>query len=807
MADALGTRRAAALGAVALLATAGTSFGQAWVTFNNETDNRLVGAPGLVKNDVQEKDYEVGDFDNDGDTDLVIARKQPFTTTGKFPNVLLMNENGQLVDRTVEFASAADVPGDQGFLTPTNDRDITVVDVDLDGWLDVVTGPTYSSGDKHITHPRIYHNKGVDGDGNWLGFVFENDRFPTHSNTIGPNACHVDTGDINGDGFPDLWFINYDGFSSPFHDAKMYWNDGNGYFTDETNGNLTPSMQSTGFGASGWVVDLNGDGANDLTKQSAGSAEQIYNNPAKEGSFSQMLNLTGGAVYFTSWGDLNNDNKPDFIISSDGQDNYMLNTGNSAQGIAQFQTKSVQYDVGSDDGFAGNSHAADLNNDGWQDVLITDVDVDIPGCGRRMHIYRNLGNAPSVTLKEQNIGGKVANIPTGMLSGTQDVAVLDINNDGWLDLVVGRCSGTQLWINQPPIGATVSYPGGLPANVEPGEPLVVTAEISPFGGASVDPENVSLAYKVNNGALTAMPMVEVPAGSDESSLFQAVIPGVDCADIISFQISAILTSGQTVLDPPIVNGYNNVTASLGTEIIETNFETPAVDWQVVTDPTNLGGAWEQGKPFGTTFGGQQAAPSDDAQGNQAGSQAFVTGIGESGAPAAAFDIDGGPVSLISPTFELAGTDATLSYSRWWFCSDFGNPAEQDSLRVEITNNGGATWTLVEEVFQSQQWHIESFKVSDFVVPTNNVRVRFTAADLDNASITEAGIDVFSMRKIICKDTPACPGDLTGDGAVGSTDLNVLLGSFGLDAGGDLDGDGDTDSADLNVVLAAFGGEC
>jgi len=52
-------------------------------------------------------------------------------------------------------------------------------------------------------------------------------------------------------------------------------------------------------------------------------------------------------------------------------------------------------------------------------------------------------------------------------------------------------------------------------------------------------------------------------------------------------------------------------------------------------------------------------------------------------------------------------------------------------------------------------------------------------------------------------TPACAGDLDGDGVVGSADLAALLAAWGGD-GADLDGDGVTGSADLAVVLAAWG---
>ena len=47
-------------------------------------------------------------------------------------------------------------------------------------------------------------------------------------------------------------------------------------------------------------------------------------------------------------------------------------------------------------------------------------------------------------------------------------------------------------------------------------------------------------------------------------------------------------------------------------------------------------------------------------------------------------------------------------------------------------------------------------------------------------------------------------DLDNDGDTDFDDLNILLASYGSDAGGDLDGDSDTDFDDLNILLACYG---
>jgi hypothetical protein len=477
-----------------------------WVEYVDDSTNRMVADSSVGLGDVREKDFAWGDIDGDGDTDLVVVRKQPFTTAGKNANVLFLNENGVLVDRTSTFATASSVNGDNGFLTPTNDRDVQLGDLNGDGMLDVVTATTISFGDpKHIGHPRIYINQGCSGpcDGtNWLGFRFENDRIPTmltHNGNSGVNPCFcsVSIGDVTGDGWPDLYFGDYDsggggavgtcGASSNDFNDKLLVNAGAsnpGFFTDVTSnrffGNvpgLGQGFEISAFGAANALIDVNGDNITDIVKQSSLNAPTYvgvaYNESGNEGFFDTYDVVNDLAPYFVSVGDLNNDNDIDMVITDDGADRYYMNGGGFP--VPNFTGFVFSYfhngagGASSDDGFGGNSLVVDLDQDGWNDVLITDVDVDISGCSRRMHIYRNLGGTPgsNVTLQEitqgsgcQSFQGNpatctVASIPSNLLEGVHDVAVFDLNGDGWNDMILGRCNSTEIYLQNPqgePVG-------------------------------------------------------------------------------------------------------------------------------------------------------------------------------------------------------------------------------------------------------------------------------------------------------------------------------------------------------------------
>jgi VCBS repeat protein len=462
-------------------------FGIQWVGFANESSRRIYSDPLLGISDPEEKDYAWGDVDNDGDIDLVVVRKQGWTTPGKKPNVLFINEDGALVDRTAQYASDTDVPGDLGFLTATNDRDVQLADFNADGWLDIATGVTISDSDpKSVSHPRIYINKGAMG-GQWLGFRFEQARSPQlyvlNSNGT-PNFtkpypgrfCSLAVGDVDDDGDIDIHLGDYDGEPSGYDINDRLWiNDGNGFFSDSYQLRMNAAMTVSGFSAAAAIADMNGDGINDVVTQEAGSCSIAYNLPPDPVPFDLFDTPHAMATYFVSVGDLNNDNKLDMVMSEDGQDRYLLNQGNDALNRAIFSSPhTFMFPSGAgygDDGFASESLASDLDNDGWLDVLIADVDVDIPGCGGRMHLYHNLGGTPGgfVQLREEaqqagaSSGWKGAvGIMPGEVTGTHYVAAFDIDNDKDKDLVVGRCNGTVVYINSLNPCPIVRYGSALP---------------------------------------------------------------------------------------------------------------------------------------------------------------------------------------------------------------------------------------------------------------------------------------------------------------------------------------------------------
>ena len=127
--------------------------------------------------------------------------------------------------------------------------------------------------------------------------------------------------------------------------------------------------------------------------------------------------------------------------------------------------------------------------------------------------------------------------------------------------------------------------------------------------------------------------------------------------------------------------------------------------------------------------------------------------------------------------------------------------------VEISTNG-STWVNLETVGPAGPeadggWYRVCFRVSDFVEPSANLRLRFNASDLGAGSVVEAAVDGLEVRVIECDD--ASGPDLDGNGVVNGADLAILLGNWGGSGTGDLDGNGTVNGADLAALLGALNG--
>ncbi|MHC5109835.1 MAG: FG-GAP-like repeat-containing protein [Planctomycetota bacterium] len=770
-----------------------------WVEFVEETSSRLVADPSRGSNDIAEKDYVLVDLDQDGDLDLVIVRKTEAGTACngslQCQNVLLMQEgiaeghaiNGVFVDRTNEYAMEAN-DGGNGFLDITGDRDVAAADVDNDGWMDVITASSISDGlPKTISHPRIYMNQG-EVDGVWQGLVYEEERIPQlltipEGLAVAPRFCAVAAGDVNNDGMPDLYFGDYDGCAScpeqpAGHDLndRLLINDGNGYFVDSGHSRIPNSMLGGGFVTSAVMADMNDDGALDIVRNPVGSITIAYNNPFNQGFFTNIDSPYNESGYHVSVGDLNQDGRLDLVASDDGNDRFLLNLGNGADTMANFSTHLFS---GPDD-LGGNSLVADLDNDTYMDVLITDFDSEFTGCSGRMHIYKNSGTLPNVVLDQTD--GPSPWTPTG----THDVVVLDLNNDNWPDMFVGACNGHEVWINQPPVGMNFEYPQGIPGFMTPETSATFAVSIIPFGGGQIDPATATLNLETNNGGFVPVPLV--PLGLNQ---YEAALPAGTCGDNYEFYISAeFVNNGGLFTDPVSAPDIAySVSVAAGTEVaLLDQIEGDVSSWTVVNDFSLTGGAWEQADPNGTISGVSLAAPDEDATPGVGNLMAFVTENGEPGGETAASDVDGGPTYLLSPQLDLEGTDAFISFDRWYFTS--GGLA--DTMMVEVSATGGDPWLVVATIDSNEsEWVSETFRVGEYMTPASTTQVRFSISDPTNDSITEGGVDNFLVDEFVCYlEVPiasgAGPRYLAVDASEVSGEVAVLVG-------------GDPNDSDVNCI--------
>ena len=345
------------------------------------------------------------------------------------------------------------------------------------------------------------------------------------------------------------------------------------------------------------------------------------------------------------------------------------------------------------------------------------------------------------------------------------------------------------------ITTAIGLPNGVPEMVREGETYNLEVKILAFGQAVV-PDSARLYYRVNDGAFTEMPLTSLGDGQ-----YRVTLPGCDCSQVPSYYVAVETTELGTATLPENAPEAT-LTHSIGAwwPMYSEDFEQPG-NWTTIAEAYS--GNWELGDPEQSENLGIITQPEDDHSPD--GTQCFVTGP-LAGVHASMYDVDGGPSHLISPTFDLTGEDARVSYWLWHHMSVNMN----DRFVVAVTNDG-ENWVTVREISRSYgEWTYDEWLVSDYIEPTATVQVRFTVNDTDPGSLIEAAIDDFDVVTLTCGATPIV-GDLDDDGDVDTDDLTSMLAAYaacagdsGYAAAADLNLSGCIDLADLQLLLAHYG---
>jgi len=318
-------------------------------------------------------------------------------------------------------------------------------------------------------------------------------------------------------------------------------------------------------------------------------------------------------------------------------------------------------------------------------------------------------------------------------------------------------------------GVTSTYPGGLPGQVQPDATSPVSVQIIPVFSGPLDASTAAVYSRIgSSGAFSATAM------SASGNVYSGSLPGVPCGEVIEYYFAIESDSGieytvplgapATVLSVDVVGQ---------TAVFEDTIETDLGWTSGAPGDDATTGQWERADPQGTA-----AQPENDH--TVGGTQCWITGA-QAGTGLGSFDVDGGTTTLVSPVFdatESGGLETDISF--WvWFSNDTGGNANEDTMPVDISNDGGATWQPLDVIGASTNgWEERRYRVSDAVTPTDSVRLRFRASDLGDGSLVEAGVDDLSVESVGCDVGPGNPADLAEPfGVLDLADISAFIAGF------------------------------
>ncbi len=348
------------------------------------------------------------------------------------PDALLRYANGEFVT-TSEAGSFYKASGEVSYGAGS-------LDLDGDGDVDLIVA--------RDTGLYLFENR----DGSFAGSIID---FPLDPQSM---PLSVSFGDINKDGFADLFVSNY--IRPEFVEGETIFNQEYGGISnlllnngDNTFADITRSsglyVQHNTFTAA--FVDLDNDGWSDLIVAHDTGMPRVYRNNGDLTFTDVELPVTFSYPMGIAVSDYNNDGLmdiyfsnvgktlPDFLLRGDLRKDQTLNKDYILlQNNGDFRFTDAAADLNADNyGFGWGLVSFDFNNDTLADYLITQNYIRFPKV-ELLELY------PGNLLQQYPEGGfkpveKVAGIENKLFGVTTIVS--DFNEDGWPDAVIGNLNG------------------------------------------------------------------------------------------------------------------------------------------------------------------------------------------------------------------------------------------------------------------------------------------------------------------------------------------------------------------------------
>ncbi len=334
---------------------------------------------------------------------------------------------------------------------------------------------------------------------------------------------------------------------------------------------------------------------------------------------------------------------------------------------------------------------------------------------------------------------------------------------------------------------TISLPDGTPETVDAGVGTDIAVTIREHNGHTIEPGSETLFYRPQGGDWTPVQMTAMGGGD-----YLATLPAQACGDDPDFYFSVSTTGGDVVTLPgDAPASFFSTRVGSFVAILSETFESDT-GWTVQNAGATTGD-WERG-----VVNDDPSWPWDPTGDSQGDGFAFVTG--NSGRD----DVDRGSTILTSPTLDLSGGAARISFDL--FLNQNRSNLE-DGVLVEIdANDGAGPWTPIADLRTSTaSWRRYTITQDDLdaagVVKSSSMRLRLTATDASPEGVVEAGLDGVTIEVLACSQ---CIADFEGDGDTDADDFFAFLDAFAAsDPRADLDGDGDWDAGDFFAFLDAF----